>query len=141
MRQSWVENTISDGFSEAYYEISVLADEMREAFENTPEQFKENSGKEREAAADILEAVFSPSIPSEISGNQHWIQWMEMRPGKDRKMFRPARRDNALRCLKAGLSYATKFADGNPKIVQFVELLKIDIHNLETIHFPGMAGR
>jgi hypothetical protein len=141
MRQSWTENTISEGFSEAYFEISILADEMREAFENTPEQFKENSGKDREVAADTLESVINPSLPVEISGKEHWIGWIEKRPGKDGKMFRPARRDNAVICLKAGLAYAIKFADSNPKVAQFVELLKIDIHNLETIHFPGMAGR
>jgi hypothetical protein len=139
MRRSWAENFISDAFVDAYFEISQLANEMREAFDSTPEQFKENSGKDREIAADILEAVFQPGVPASIA--KHHIGWFEMRKGKDRKLFRPARRDNAVRCLKAGLAYASRVSDDSRDMVQFIESTKIDIHNLETIHFPGMSGR
>jgi len=141
MRKCWSENSISDGLTEAYHEISVLAEEMREAFESTPEQFKENSGKEREIAADILESVFDPTVPACISGEQHWIRWLEMRAGKDGKLFRPARRDNVVRCLEAGLAYAARVEDDSSEMVQFIKDIKIDINNLQCIHFPGMSGR
>jgi hypothetical protein len=139
MRSHWTENLISDAFTDAYFEISQLAEEMREAFDSTPEQFKENSGKDREIAADILEAVFQPSVPASIA--KHDIGWLEMRKGKDGKLFRPARRDNAVRCLRAGLAYASRVSDDSRDMIQFIENTKIDIHNLETIHFPGMSGR
>jgi hypothetical protein len=141
MRKAWIGNFLSDAFDDAYFEVSQLGDEMREAFEGTPEQFKENSGREREIAADILEAVFQPSIPSSIAGKGHYIEWTEMRKGKDGKLFRPARRDNVIRCLNAGLIYASRVSDDSRDMIQFIEGTKIDIHNLETIHFPGMSGR
>jgi hypothetical protein len=141
MKKSWTENTVSEGLVEAYFEISQLGDEMREAFDNTPEQFKSNSGRDREIAADILEAVSHPGVPTSIAGKQHWIGWLQMHAGKDGKLFRPARRDNALNCLRAALAYASKVSDDTSDMVRFIEDTKIDIHNLETIHFPGMAGR
>jgi hypothetical protein len=141
VRKSWTENTVSEALFDAYFEISQLADEMREAFENTPEQFKENSGREREVAADWLEAVSQPDVPPRIAGKEHWIKWLEMRPGKDGRLFRPARRDNAVRCLAAALSYAVNVNDDSPDIVKFIQGIKTDIHNLETILFPGMSGR
>ncbi|WP_334500354.1 hypothetical protein [Bradyrhizobium sp. AZCC 1678] len=132
---------MSEALFDAYFEISQLGDEMREAFDSTPEQFKENSGKEREVAADWLEAVLQPAVPPSIAGKEHWIEWLEMRPGKDGKLFRPARRDNAVRCLKAALAYAARVHDDSLDMKRFIDDTKIDAHNLETIHFPGMSGR
>jgi hypothetical protein len=75
MRKHWTGGSISYAFDNAYSEVSSLAEEMREAFENTPEQFKDNSGREREITAEWLEAMLHPSIPSSIAGEGHWIEW------------------------------------------------------------------
>jgi hypothetical protein len=71
MRKSTNENKLSDAIAEAYFEISALAEEMQEAFDSTPEQFKENSGR-REEAAHWLEAVLDPRLPAELAGDSHW---------------------------------------------------------------------
>jgi hypothetical protein len=141
MAIAWTENTVSEGVFDAYFELSQLADEMREAFDSTPEQFQSNSGKDRGIAADILEAIMSPCVPASIAGKEHWIGWIEKRAGRKGKLFRPARRDNAVSCLKAALAYASGISDDTMDMKQFRQDLEIDIHNLELIHFPGMSGR
>jgi len=119
MTKSWTGNTISRALEDAYFEIDQLGEDMREVFEATPEQFKDNSGRWRGIAADILEAVFNPSVPASIAGDGHYIEWLEVRKGKDGKLFRPARRDNAVRCLKAGLAYASRVTDDSQDMAQF----------------------
>jgi hypothetical protein len=141
MKKSWVESSPIRALDQAYQEISELGDEMREAFEATPEQFKNSIGVARENAADILEAVQRPPIPVSIDGDQHEISWLEMRRGKDGKLTRSARRDNVVRCLKAVLVYASQMSDESREMVTFLKDLEVDIHNLETIDFPGMSGR
>lgn len=141
VKKSLSGNSLSKAFDDAYFEISILAEEMREAFDNTPDQFKENSGNERGITADYLEAMLQPSVPARVAGDEHHIEWLEMIKGKDGRLFRPARRDNVVRCLEAGILYASKISDGDPDIARFVEGTKIDIHNLKSLHFPGMSGR
>src|SRR5712664_999394 len=60
-----------------------------------------------------------PSVPASIAGDGHYIEWLEVRKGKDGKLFRPARRDNAVRCLKAGLAYASRVTDDSQDMAQF----------------------
>lgn len=139
MKKSRTRNLLSEAFDDAYCEAFQLGEEMREAFDATPEQFKDNSGKEREVAADILEAMLQPSVPDSIALEE--IEWIEMRKGKDGKLFRPARRDNILRCLRAGLMRASMASDDSRAMTLFVSDTKIDIQNLERIRFPGMSGR
>lgn len=95
----------------------------------------------RGIAADILEAVMNPSVPASIAGNEDWIVWAEKRAGRNGELFRPARRDNVVSCLKSALAYASRVPDDSPDMVRFRQCLGIYIHNLELIHFPGMSGR
>jgi hypothetical protein len=140
MRKGTNENKLSDAITEAYFEISALAEEMQEAFNNTPEQFKENSGRSREEAAHWLEAVLEPQLPAELAGDSHWVKWPEMVAGKDRRIFRPARRNNIVNCLRSCLAYISKFPETD-ELKSAKQSLEITIHNLESIFFPGMTGR
>jgi hypothetical protein len=140
MLKSANENTLSDAISEAYFEISTLAEEMQDAFDNTPEQFKENSGRSREEAAHWLEAVLEPRLPADLTGNSHWVKWSEMVAGKDRRIFRPARRNNIVNCLKSCLAYISKYPE-TEELKSAKQSLEITIDNLESIFFPGMTGR
>ena len=140
MRKSRNEKQLSDAISDAYLEISNLAEEMREAFDNTPEQFKDNSGRSREEAADWLEAVLEPRLPQELNRGDHWIEWPEMARGKDGRLFRPARRDNVVNCLNACLAYISRFPETD-ELKMAKHHLETTIHNLKSITFPGMTGR
>lgn len=140
MRKSKNGNQLSDAISDAYSEISNLAEEMREAFDNTPEQFKDNSGRSREEAADWLEVVLEPTLPRELIRGDHWIEWPEMVRGKDGRLFRPARRNNAVNCLSACLAYISRFPETD-ELKAAKQNLEITIHNLKSITFPGMTGR
>jgi hypothetical protein len=140
MRKSTSENKLCDAITDAYQEISTLAEEMQEAFEATPEQFKENSGRSREQAAHWLEAVLEPRLPPDFCSDVHWVKWREMVAGKDGRIFRPARRNNVVNCLRACLAYITKFPE-TEELKSAKQSLEITIHNLESIFFPGMTGR
>lgn len=141
MRESRTGNSFREAVEDAYSEVADLADSMRAAFEGTPEQFRGNSGRGREVAADILAAVLQPSVPSELSTKDHHIEWIEKSAGKDGKLSRPAKRDNVVRCLEAALHYVSNADDEKVNFSNFSRDLEIDIHNLKTIDFPGMRGR
>lgn len=140
MRKAWTSNSIEGALDEAYQSASELCEEMRDAFDNTPEQFKSNSGRFREIAADDLDSLLHPSIPPGIAGDAHHVTWLEMLKGKDGKLFRPARRDNVVRCLEACLYYASTESDDSDAMQKFRTDLKIDISILRSIRFPGMSA-
>lgn len=137
MRKTWSTDTLAHAISEAFSEIFSLSEEMREAFDGTPESLKQSRlGRRREAAADLLEQ-YEPDVPAPL--REHQVAWIEMRRGKDGKLFRPARRDNAVRCLLACVAYLLTMPDNGD-----TSKLKSELQNavdvLDTVDFPGMSG-
>jgi len=103
MRKSWEESTITDVIEEAYPEIDDLHDQMRDAYDALPEgvQYchhrRGDAAKWLEVASDTLCGL----APRNMYDRKHQVQFMVMRPGKDGRFFRPARRDNVVRGLEA----------------------------------------
>lgn len=89
MRYQHTDDLLGHAIEEAYYEISVLGGEMREAYEGTPDPLKESAGRSREVAADLLEDSPPPFVPAAIQKQS--ITWIEKRPSPSRSSsVRPA---------------------------------------------------
>jgi hypothetical protein len=114
MRKVWEEGSIADAVDQAQQAIFELADEMREAFEALPEELKDYRVRRRgaaewlEVASDFLTSLSAYNMRSK----EHQVRWIEMRPGKDRKLNRPARRDNVVRSLQASIFRLAELGPG-----------------------------
>jgi hypothetical protein len=62
----------------------------------------------RVAASIMLAALDEPIVPTSLRGDAHLVQWHEMSGGK---LFRPARRDNVVRCLQACVAYLFDYVE------------------------------
>lgn len=142
MKKVWCETNLSDAIGECQREISELADDMRNAFECTPEVFKDTTGLPREEAADDLEIASDMlseyDIPTALKNEE--VYWWEMRAGRDGRLFRPARRDNVVRCLQACVSRLLKEPQ-EAEIVDVISKWRAAINWLEAVYFPGMTGQ
>lgn len=139
MRHRLTGDIVGHAIEEAYFEIADLGDDMRDVFDRTPEQFKDNIGRSRELAADLLEAVSSPSVPKSVENEQ--ITWLEKRSGENGRLFRPARRDNATSALKACIGRLSKRATADQEVIKLLEHLARDVELIDSVFFPGMTGR
>jgi hypothetical protein len=88
MRYQHTDDLLGHAIEEAYYEICVLGEEMREAYDGTPEPLKDSAGRSREIAADLLEDASPPFVPAAVENQS--ITWIEKHPSPSRKLFRPA---------------------------------------------------
>ncbi|MGO3927364.1 hypothetical protein [Rhodopseudomonas pseudopalustris] len=139
MKLRFTEDILGHAVEESYYELSVLGGEMREAYEGTPDSLKDSAGRSRELAADILEDVTSPFVP--VTLKDEAIIWIEKRPSPSRKLFRPARRDNATSALRACISFLSKIKSPDEATILFREQLERDVEMFDSVFFPGMTGR
>jgi hypothetical protein len=139
MRLRYTDDLFGHAVEEAYYEISVLGGEMREAYDGTPEPLKESAGKSRELAADLLEDATPPFIPKALE--EQSICWVEKRPSPSQKLFRPARRDNATSALRACIAFLAKLDAPDQATIRLREQLEQDINIFGSVFFPGMTGR
>jgi hypothetical protein len=139
MRHCLTEDIVGHAIEEAYFEIAGLGDDMRDVFDRTPEQFKDNIGRSRELAADLLEAVSPPSVPKSVENEQ--ITWLEKLPSKNGRLFRPARRDNATSALKACIGNLSRLATADQEVIKLREHLLRDVELVDSVFFPGMTGR
>lgn len=141
MRKDKDRATLTDAISEAR-ELDALSDEMQEAFDGTPEHFKD-SHKSREDAANYLRVAYdiwsnSNDLPKAIRDEE--VEWRIMRAGKDGKLFRPARCKNVVRCLQACVvRLGTLPPDGDIGKLKREWERAIDV--LRGVHFPGMNAR
>ena len=139
MRKTRTGNTIADAIDEALFEVSALADEME--VDGTPESLKNSTtGQSREAAAFALKVSKSGLFFVPESLRKNWVEWTEMVPGKDGKLFRPARRDNIVRCLQA-CTTSLSSVPTNDDTTKLNSELNNSVAKLRGVHFPGMSGR
>ncbi|HLZ00754.1 MAG TPA: hypothetical protein VKR55_01235 [Bradyrhizobium sp.] len=54
MGYHYTDDLFEHAIEEAYYELSVLGEEMREAYDGTPDSLKDSTGRSREHAANLL---------------------------------------------------------------------------------------
>ena len=99
MRRTFVRTTIESGFDGAQQEVFELAESMCEAAENMPEQLN----GAHTAAADWLQVAHDfmtrDVIPTKLRDEE--IVWREWTGSK---IFRPQRRDNVVKFLRAYLT-------------------------------------
>jgi hypothetical protein len=140
MRKGWNKTTLSGAIADCHDEIYELSESMREAFEGTPEVFKET--KSREIAADKLEAAHNLLHRHDIPKGLHdeEVEWMEMSKGSASKLLRPTRRDNVVRCLQACVRRPTTVPQDDD-VAKLKNKWQRAIDILRGVHFPGMRVR
>jgi len=96
------------------------------------------SKQRRGAAANLLEQ-YEPDMPEPLRDDKHQVVWIEMVRGKDGNLFRPARRDNAVRCLLTCVAYLSTLPDHDDTDKLKCELQHA-INILDAVDLPGMSG-
>jgi hypothetical protein len=139
MRYQHTDDLLGHAIEEAYYEICVLGEEMREAYDGTPEPLKDSAGRSREIAADLLEDASPPLVPAAVENQS--ITWIEKRPSPSRKLFRPARRDNATSALRSCIAFLGRLDTPDEATIRLRETLQQDADIFDSVFFPGMTGR
>jgi hypothetical protein len=142
MGERRVRSTLKYAIEEGGYQLSELSDEMREAFEGTPEVFQGTTGRPREVAADNLEVAYDLllgcNVPEELRDED--VEWIELRAGKNRRLYRPARRDNVVSCLRACIAQLATVSQDD-EISKLKNELQTVVDILDAVFFPGMTGR
>ena len=133
--------TIADAVSEAFGEIQALAEEMREAFDNTPESLQSSvAGEARGEAADNLEQIEEVDVPDALKDVQ--LQWQDAHEAKGRRgLSRSKRRENAISILQSVMSLLDENEDSeSDENSEFYTALENAIGEMESVEFPGMYG-
>ena len=139
------QTTIVNAINEALNVFQELGEEMREAFDNTPENLQQSAaGEAREAAADALESISEPSFPKELEEEQ--VILME-RVRTEKQMIRrtrPERRDDAIntldRCIEALQDIAdneSASATARSEAGSLADELEDIKSNAEAVEFPS----
>jgi hypothetical protein len=138
--------TLAEAVSWAFTDLTGLGDEMREAFDNTPESLQQSGvGMAREEAASTLECLSQPDVPAELAEVQ--VMWSEVSRAPSRHVSRAMRRDDAIAILDACVSVLSETADNesNPQDLRnAASCLRDEIEGAkeeaEYVEFPGMYG-
>jgi len=135
MIKRWRTATLANAISEAYKEVYALSDEMQDASDNMPAQLGQRQGH----AAVLLERVYGRLDDNDVPGElrDEKVTWMEWRKGKDGKLFRPARRDNVVKCLQSCVASLETLPDD--EISEPKREWQWAIKVLREVHFPGRA--
>lgn len=140
------EMSMADAVSEAFGEITSLGEEMREAFDNTPESLQESGvGAARGEAADALESIDELELPDWVGGLP--VKFSDVHVGGGRRgLSRNKRRDNAVNILEnvmSALEELEEKTEGEEKKTELSELrdeLETRKDEMEAVEFPGMFG-
>jgi hypothetical protein len=155
------EMSIGDAVSDAFSALESLGEEMRESYDNTPENFQQSGvGEARGEAADALENLSEPSVPAELEEIK--VSWSVpvLSPSKARKQSRSDRRYEATATLQAVISVLEDIRDYEPELdaegavvgerlysedqVSEADSFLDEVQNLideaEAVEFPGMYG-
>lgn len=143
------EFSLPDAVSEAFGEITALAEEMREAFDNTPDSLQQSGvGEARGQAADDLENISEVEVPGEADKGLHLlrVQVPRTRYGS-RNPSRAARRDDACATLQACMDMLDTHIEKMPvgevdtdEAQSFRDELDSAKDEAEQVNFPGMYG-
>lgn len=145
------EMTIEDAVSEACGEITSLAEEMRESFDNTPESLQQSPvGEARGEAADNLENISEPDVPTELQGDKFRVKWSvrTLTSRQQIKLSRSRRRDEATSTLTVVVERLHEIVDDEAAFDEavreaassFADDVQQVIDEVESVEFPGMYG-
>ena len=142
--------SIADAVSEAFSEITSLGDEVREAYDNTPESLQNSSiGEARDECASALEQINEPDVPEELGKIEVEVYRPSRTPKQQAKLSRRERRDDAVQIMDAVMQRLDEYLDGtenSPKqdIREEAQALRDEIElakdEAEQVEFPGMRG-
>ena len=109
-----INTTVADAISTAFGVITELAEEMREAFDNTPESLQSSgAGEARGEAADALEQISEPDVPEGLGDLPVTFSLLPL----PRKASRADRLSDGLEYAKQAISvledHKQKLEDGN----------------------------
>lgn len=103
-----IEGAVSDGFGA----LEELGSEMRERFDNAPENLQQTDTNQRVSeAADTLEGLSQPDVPDCIAGVD-----CSFKSVPNKRTSRAARRDDAIEILDAAKSAAESWLEENEEI-------------------------
>ncbi len=144
------ELTIEDAVSEACGEIASLAEEMREAYDNTPESLQQSPvGEARGEAADALENISELDVPEELQGDEFKVRWRVhlLTPKQQMKQSRSARCAEAVTTLEQVVERLSLLQDDlaytwavREAATAFIDDVQGVIDDAEGVEFPGMYG-
>lgn len=138
------ESSLQGMIMDAMAAITTLAEEMREAYDNTPESLQSSgAGEARGEAADNLENISEPDVPDWLENVNH--KWQSF-PGPKRPS-RAARRDEAVEMLRQVMERLDELKEEKSRSEEEreqAEALRDEIENIideaEAVEFPGMFG-
>jgi hypothetical protein len=146
------EYTIEGALADAMAEIQSLAEEMRDAYDNTPESLQNGGvGEARGEAADTLENINEPDVPAVLAGDRFKFKFstVALSPSAMRKRGRSSRRSDAVETLQQ-LNQFLETLEENKEIFTFKEEQEVAselrdevqtvIDEAEGVEFPGMYG-
>lgn len=148
--------TIEDAIDEAWGELTTLAEEMREAFDNTPEgRQNDGAGAARGEAADTLENLTEPTMPDELKVKEgedpakFTVKWSVriLSPSAERRKTRSDRRYEATETYSAVKDFLEGIADNSEysndekeAAATLVDEIESVVDEAEGVEFPGMYG-
>ena len=123
---------------------------MRDAYDNTPESLQNDGvGAARGEAADALENINEPDVPTELQGDNFKVKWTVkiLSPSAQRRQSRSDRRYEAVETLNQVVQYLGEIQDDEKMSddVKDAATILIDeiqtvIDEAEAVEFPGMYG-
>ncbi|HEX2557439.1 MAG TPA: hypothetical protein VHK86_03880, partial [Nitrososphaera sp.] len=132
---------------EAYGELQTLGEEMREAYDNTPESLQNSGvGEARGEAADNLENISEPNVPEELMGDKFTFKFNSSTKKKTSRSDRRYEAVETLQAVSAFLGDIEENRDGkySKEEVQaasdFVQDIDQMVDEAEAVDFPGMYG-
>lgn len=131
-------STLAEAVEEAWDELQILAEEMREAFDNTPESLQgSGAGEKRGEAADALEDLSEPSVPEALKLVE--VTYYVPASVPKRGLSRSARRDHACGVLDRLVEVLNE-KEENKEAMELAQELEELKDNAEAVEFPGMFG-
>ena len=141
--------SVADAVSEACGELQSLAEEMREAFDNTPESLQQSPvGEARDEAANVLEGIDEPDVPEGLGSERMKFQERALTQRQMLRKSRSARRDDAVQLLQRVVEQLDEAIDDKENMneveIAEAESLRDNVQNVideaEGVEFPGMYG-
>lgn len=144
------EGTVASAVNDAFNVIEELANEMREAFDNTPESLQSSgAGEARGDAADTLEQISEPDIDEAIAEVPVVFNYAPL----NRRASRSDRLGDGLRSAYAAVEALEKLVeeklpeDGDKigdldanDVRNVIDEIQGMIDEAESVNFPGMYG-
>jgi sugar (pentulose or hexulose) kinase len=144
-----IDTTVAGAINTAFGVLEELAEEMREAYENTPESLQSSAvGEARSEAADALESISEPDMPEWAADVAVKFTLLPLK----RNASRSARRDEAVeyarQAFEALEAHREQQAaiettdDENTDLIDALDALLDEtqtmIDEAEAVEFPGM---